>query len=346
MPRVGRKRQKDHHLPPRMRIRKGRYYYDTQAKPRKEIPLGADYGAALVKWAELHGQPMQPGDTAPTFDMAVKRYRRDVLPTKAPRTQKDNDDELEHLLKVFKDAPLMSIKPVHVRGYMDARGKVAKTRANREKALLSHIFNKAREWGYTDVPNPCAGVKGFPEPGRDKYVEETEFRAVYAQACVPVRNAMDLAYLTGQRPADVLKATVAHVQGGLLLVKQGKTGVRLRIELSGALGLLVAALMPSRAGKVTSLHLIRNEDEQHLTYSALTQRFDKARTTAMEAALESGDTALAGALKGFQFRDLRAKAASDLQDLARAQALLGHADRDTTEGYVRARMGDRVRPVK
>lgn len=34
----------------------------------------------------------------------------------------------------------------HVRGYLDKRGLAAKARANREKALLSHMFNKAREW--------------------------------------------------------------------------------------------------------------------------------------------------------------------------------------------------------
>ena len=53
---------------------------------------------------------------------------------------------------------------------------------NREKALLSHMFNKAREWGYTDAPNPCQGVKGFTESGRDRYVSDTEFAAVRSAA--------------------------------------------------------------------------------------------------------------------------------------------------------------------
>lgn len=347
MDRMGRKRTKDLHLPPRMRIRKGRFYYDTQAKPRREIPLGKDYAAALVKWAELEGNALLPANTMPTFAMAWERYKRDVLPAKAPRTQADNLVEIEHLLKIFKDAPLQSVKPVHIRSYMDRRGKVAKTRANREKALFSHIFNKAREWGYTDAPNPCAGVKGFTESGRDKYVEESEFRAVYAQADVPLRNAMDLAYLTGQRPADVLKATVMDIQDGCLRVTQGKTGAKLRIALEGRLGALVVALKPPRSAKtVVCTHLIRNEDEQPLTYSAMTQRFSKARELAMKAAVADEQSALAVSLKGFQFRDLRAKAASDLEDLARAQELLGHADRSMTQDYVRARIGDRVRPVK
>lgn len=344
---MGRTRTTNLHLPPRMRIRKGRYYYDTQARPRKEIPLGADYAAALVKWAELEGKgKMLPASTLPTFQMAAHRYEREVIPTKAFRTQKDNAVELAHLLKSFGPAPLDGIKPTHVRAYLDRRGKDARTRANREKALLSHIFNKAREWGYTDAPNPCAGVKGFPEPGRDKYVEEAEFRAVYAQACVPVRNAMDLAYLSGQRPADVLKATVADLQGGCLRVTQGKTGTKLRIELAGDLGRLVQTLMPPRTGRVTSLHLIRNEDEQPLTYSALTQRFTKARAAAIQAAQEAGQRWLADALQRFQFRDLRAKAGTDIEDAETAQKLLGHAKISMTEHYRRNRLGAMVKPVK
>ena len=61
----------------------------------------------------------------------------------------------------------------------------------REKALLSHIINKAREWGYTDAPNPCQGVKGFKESGRDRYVTDAEFQAVWDKAGPTLRDAMD-----------------------------------------------------------------------------------------------------------------------------------------------------------
>ncbi|MDQ3565371.1 MAG: integrase, partial [Pseudomonadota bacterium] len=66
---------------------------------------------------------------------------------------------------------LEQIQPVHIRQYLDSR-KQAPVRANREKALFSHIWNKAREWGYTDKPNPCQGVQGHKESGRDIYVED------------------------------------------------------------------------------------------------------------------------------------------------------------------------------
>jgi len=50
--------------------------------------------------------------------------------------------------------------------------RTGKVRANREKALLSHIFNFARENGYTDTSNPCIGVKGKKENARTRYVED------------------------------------------------------------------------------------------------------------------------------------------------------------------------------
>ena len=48
----------------------------------------------------------------------------------------------------------------------------------------------------------------------------------------------------------------------------------------------------------------------------------------------------------WQLRDLRAKAATDLQNLAQAQKLLGHRSRNTTEIYTRDRKGELVNPLR
>ena len=47
-----------------------------------------------------------------------------------------------------------------------------------------------------------------------------------------------------------------------------------------------------------------------------------------------------------QFRDIRAKAATDTGDLAHAQMLLGHKRREMTEHYVKRRTGARVKPLR
>jgi len=213
---------------------------------------------------------------------------------------------------------------------MDLRGQVAKVRANREKALFSHMFNKAREWGYTALQNPCQGVKGFKETGRSRYVTDAEFNQVRNHAHFTVMDAMDLALLTGQRPADVLKLRCTDIRDGALWIVQNKTGARLGIEVTGELAAVIARI-GARPRRAISPYLIQDENGQPVSQLALRSRFDKARELAKVT---------------FQFRDLRAKAATDTGDLAHSQKLLAHKNRDMTESYVRARLGERVKPLR
>lgn len=192
------------------------------------------------------------------------------------------------------------IKPHHVRAYLDKRGQTAKARANREKALLSHLFNRAREWSYTDAPNSCQGVKGFTESGRDRYMTDAEFLAVHSKADATLRDAMDLALLTGQRPADVLKFKRDDIRDGALFVAQNKTGAKRAIEIVGELAQVLDRIAARKRERLSAF-LIQDDNGRPLSMLALRGRFDKARKPAGLA---------------FQFRDIRAKAASDTGDLA------------------------------
>lgn len=358
---MGRKPTKNLNLPKGMRARQqksGRtfFYLDTGGKPRRELPLGDDYPAAVRKWAELTAAPAP--DVPPlTFKDLAERYQREIIPTKAPRTQKDNLAELAKLLEFFGNppAPLEDIKPGNVRLYLDWRGAIAKVRANREKALLSHIWNFARDRGITDLTNPCRGVKGFRETGRkDVFIDDDVFAAVKAKASQAVRDAMDLAYLTGQRPADVLKMRETDIRDGMLSVKQGKTGKTLRLRLRGEdgqyneLGRLIEAMAARKAGTtVRNLALIVSRGGHALTFSGLDNGFERARIKAATKADEKGQAELAARIRGFQFRDLRAKAVTEKADtdgLLEAQRQAGHASSKMTEHYVR--LGSIVTPTK
>lgn len=373
---MGRKPTKNMNLPRGMRAREQRsgnvfYYYDAGGKPRREIPLGGDYVQAVRKWAELEADKGSPHVQLITFKYVSDRYTREVIPTKAVRTQADNIIELNKLSEFFSDAPLIDIKPIFVRQYLDWRhaeakkrainenakrvsdgktpkavtGQEGKVRANREKALFSHIWNKAREWGLTDAPNPCMGIKGFRETGRDTYIDDETFKAVYDAADEPTRDAMDIAYLSGQRPADVLKITRGDLKDGELWFTQNKTGTKLRIVIEGELASVIERIK-SRKHKVQSMALIVDEQGRPLTASALRGRFDKARDAAMSKA---GSDDLAKRIKGFQFRDLRAKAGTDKEGtdgMSAAKDLLAHADESMTRNYVRHRVGKLVKPTK
>lgn len=386
---MGRKPSRWANLPPGMRARpRGNlvhYYLDTGGKPRKEISLGSDYTAAVAKWAELTCRKA-PGDATVTFVDAVEGrgkvlgYRKEALPKKAPRTQQDNERELGWLLKFFGDppAPLEKIEPVHVQQYLDWRIEAARklaedrnalrrkdgrpeqpiepdvghVRANREKALFSHVWNYARRKGLTKLPNPCAGVKGHGEDGRDAVPESELVARVLAEADQPLAFAMRLADIIGQRPADVLRVSetdiVGAIPGGILQVQQGKTRMKLRIVIEGALAVLLAEIRAykreiarARAAEkksvVHTLKLLVREDGQPLTRGMLRSRFDDAREHAgVKKAL-------------FQFRDFRAKVATETDDASgtrAAQALLGHTTESMTVRYIRHKVGKIVRPGK
>lgn len=334
---MGRRPTRNLNLPAGMRARHRRYrtYYflDAGARPRKEIALGSDYTEAVKKWAEL----TKGAGAEVTFEDVAKRYEVEVIPTKAPRTQQDNRKELVKLREFFNNptpAPMACIKPATMRQYLDWRTD-AKSRANREKALFSHMWNFARSKGLTDLPNPCAGIKGYKEAGRDIYVGDDVYRTVWDAAEERLRDAMDLAYLTGQRPADVLKMTRKDIDGEVLKVAQNKTGKRLRVSVEGELQSVIGRI---NARKVAGITLV------NMTVSELRGAFDRARVAAAEKNPELADD-----IKKFQFRDLRAKAGTDKEEsegMNAAQDQLGHTTSTMTAQYVRHRRGKLVKPTK
>jgi integrase len=342
-------------LPPRMlrrtrRLKTGEvwqaFYYNgrDESGRRVEIPLGQDLNEAKRKWAELERKPVVVDETK--MDHIFGRYEREIIPGKAPRTRKDNLDCLKNLRGVFGNGTIDAITPQHIALYRDKRS--AKVRANREIALLSHVFNMAREWGYTAKENPCRGVRKNKEKPRDFYADDEVWSAVHAQACEELQDAMDLNYLTGQRPADVLKMRLTDIKDGALEVVQNKTKKKLRILLDAdghrtELGKLVDRVR-ARERKVSSLYLVATPAGKPLNQHTLRIRFDAARAAAAKAAEEAQNLELAKRVRAFQFRDIRPKAASELP-LEHASKLLGHTEHEITEKVYR-RVGEVVKPAK
>lgn len=323
------KLRKNRDLPPRMsrRVMKSgvvHYYYRTTTGGA--IALGQDLSVAKLKWAELEKR----GSIAPSDSwLAVSaRYRKEGLVGKAPKTQIEYEAALDRLDAAFGKATLGQIKPHHVREYLDKR--TAKTSANREIATLSLVFNWARERGITHEPNPCAGVRKNREEGRDIYVTDEQYMALWKVAVPELQDALDLARLTGQRPADVRKMLRTDIRDGHLWVTQNKTGTKVGIEVSGELATVVSRIL-NRPRKTTGPYLVQTDDGEPLTQAMYRDRFDKART-------DSGQT--------WQFRDLRPKAATDVGDVRNAKELLGHASETTTAEIYRRRRGNTVKPVR
>lgn len=349
---MGRRPTVNRHLPPRLRARRKPsgnvlYYYDTGKKPRREIPLGSDYAMALRKYAELEMDEEPRHVELITFRYVAERYKIEVLLKKPLATMHDYLNCFPALLEFFDNPPLSLVKaePQHVLQFLRWRGKKSHSRANREKAVFSVIWNWARGEGYTAKPNPCQGIKGFRLKRREIYVYDELYAAVHAQACEPLRDAMDLAYLTGQRPGDIRNVKETDIRDGMLCFRQSKTNMPLRVQIEGDLAALLQRIQARKAKQsVRSLYLICDEKAQPLSKAAMRHRFDRARFLAAES-----NPLLAEQIKRFQFRDLRAKAGTDKADsagLQQAQKQLGHKSITMTERYVRGRLGDRVKPTK
>lgn len=324
---MGRRSTANLNLPPRMRARtrwgKTHYYYDTGGKPRKEIPLGDDYVLAVRKWSELHAAPVA---AKPTVGWAIAKYLGSPQFEEVGRgTQADYKFALDKLALAFGQAPLDEVKPSHVTLYIDKRSAQSKHRALREKAVLSMLFSWAMARDFCTA-NPVAAIKTKRLPGRrNVYIEDKVLEDVYGYASPDLKDAIDLAYLTGQRVSDVLKLSENDILDGVLVFGQDKTGRPMRIPVTGDLAALVQRAA-ERKRRVHSLckNLLVDEHGKAMTKPKLRIRFEAARAKAGIPA------------SAFQFRDLRRKAAADLRDqggIEQAQVLLGHSNVSMTEHY-------------
>lgn len=118
-------------------------------------------------------------------------------------TRKDYKKYSRKLIPVFGKMDPDSVKPQHIRQYMDKRGVAAPVQANREKAFLSRVYGWAYERGMVKG-NPCKGVRQFKEEERERYVTDEEYYALYEVSPTVVKVAMELAYLCLARQGDVL----------------------------------------------------------------------------------------------------------------------------------------------
>lgn len=327
---MGRRRKIRKELPERVYFKHGAYYFVTPEG--KWVRLDSDFRKAVARWAEIVEKPSSLRSMGDVID----RYMLEVAPLKAPKTYKDNLKQVTLLREVFGHMIPAKIRTVDIYGYLDSRGTVAPVAANREIALLSHMFTKAIRWGVVEK-NPCEGVERNKENKRDRLITDAELKIIRNNAPPLIKCMVDMAYVTGQRMGDLLRIKISDITAEGLNIKQGKTGKKLCIALTTDLEKVISDAKALRR-RINSFYLFCNRSGQKYTedgFSTLWQRFKKKMK---KEGIE---------LQDLQFRDLRAKAITTLKKQGMdPQVFAGHESADTTKRYIRDKETTVVEPLK
>ncbi len=323
---MGRRRKHRLDLPQRVYFHHGSYFFVPCEGPK--VNLGKDFAQAMARWAEIVGRP----ERMSTLGDIMDRYMREVAPHKAPSTYKKNIGEIRKLRTVFGHMRPEDVTPPDIYAYMDARK--APVRANREKALLSHVFQYAIRWGAVK-DNPCRRVSRNLEKPRNRYVSDDELE-LFLSVCPPfVQAYVGLKRLTGLRCGDMLSIKLSDLTDEGLVVTQGKTGTRLLYEWTRELRAAIDEVL-RLPRPVRGLNLFCTRRGQPYTADGFRSIWQRA----MEKAVATGH-------ERFTEHDLRAKVITDARNLGQdAQRLAGHKTSAMTDRYVKVRQLERVTPLR
>lgn len=318
---------------------------------KKEFRLGRTLGEAYKAWAARLA-----GDTEPLADMnrVFDRYLLDVLPEKAPSTQRDNRHSIERLRPTFGAMTPAGIKPAHAYKYFDLCSKErGKTTAKHDVQVLRHSLTKCVEWGEMDA-NPLLGqvrLKGTTG-ARTRYVEDREITEA-----VSIRDRTDLKkdgtprkpsrgvlvcslyaefkYAVSQRRTDILRLTLPNIRDDGIHFLPSKTanstgkGVIVKWDKEGTLRALVDQILAIPPRRIGAAHLfVTREGKPYISENGTANGFDSIWQRYMDKVEKLG-------VERFQGRDIRAKAATDSATLEEAAERLAHSSTETTKRIYR-----------
>ena len=306
---MGRPRKTKRNIPPYVYCGKGRWYlrpYLGNGKFGSEIRLCSSDASDKKVW-DAYLSVVDSGQPKGSLNWLIDKYldSKDFA-AKATSTQREYK-HCSHIIRntrtkdrrKFGDLSIARITPGVLRKYADKRAETATVRANRELAFLSIVFSFGFERDYVKS-NPAKGVKKTPEPPRQRYVTDDEYKAMYDQAPATLQIAMEFAYLCRLRRGEVLALRRQHVLDSGLHVVRSKGSKDQVIEWTPRLRKTVrrAKRLPSQ---IASTYLIHNRYGQRIRNEAFKSAWQRAIAKAVE---NSG-------IERFTFHDLKRKGVSD-----------------------------------
>lgn len=319
-----RRRTRDHWLPQRVYRGKSAFEYHPRGGGAIRLcSLDAKPAEVHARLAEVLGE----SGVVTVTELAEHYFKGDRYRDLKPRTQRDYRDAWKMLKPVFGSMPADSVKPQHVRRYMDLRS--SRKRANLERICLSNVFSHGVERGMCQG-NPCEPVKPFKLAGRDRYVTDAEYQAMYKQAPPVLQAIMEISYTCAARGQDVRMLKLSDITDEGLLIAQQKTGKRQVKLWSRRLREAVNQAIELRRETVArvrhdSVYMILNARGRPYTAESLKTLWARHKLPGMD----------------WTFHDLKAKGISDFP--GDRQEFSGHKSRLMMERYNRS--PDKVRAI-
>ncbi len=325
----------DKHLPPRMRLKDGRYYYRGFAN-NKEIskPLGDDYARALLQWRDLEGLT-EDADTVPRM---LENALAIMTPDLKPSTHREFTRACTRLKKAFEGFAPGDVEPVHISEYLEKRtddnGNPARVAANREISFFSAAWEIGRRRGWHRFPNPALGIKRNKEKKRKRLATAGEMKALLfhegARRDDVIADMIELTLMIGIRQGDILHLTRSQLEDDGIRIKPRKTADSTELEQlfswTPAMRLCIERAK-ARRRRVGSMYLFPVQHRKRAGQPYSSPSFYKQWRPYFTAC----------GVTGLTWHDLR-RTALKLHELAHgkaaAQKFGGHASVTTTEGYI------------
>ena len=231
-------------------------------------------------------------------------------------TQKDYLNATKRLLPVFGKMNPTHLRTTHVQKYMDKRS--SQKRANVERTVLMNVYKWALARFDAVTTNPAVNAEPFKMSARDRYIEDSEYNSLLADATPAIKVAMELSYLCAARQGDILKLKWTDLSEEGIYIKQGKTG-KAQIKLWNAELKRVISDARKLSGIASAIYVISTCSGSRYTSSGFRSIWHRVK-------LRAGITDVT-------FHDIKAKSISDYQ--GDKQYFSGHKTRSQMERYNR-----------
>lgn len=299
-------------LPVRLHLKNGSYYYVEKNQWRN---LGRSLPEALRIYAGLISTG---GERVPEL---IDRWFAKKQQSDKPLSQSTVNTyrtAMDGLKKAFGEFSAKDVRPAHFYQLVTAK-KLTNGMASHYRTVMVNVMQLAVEEGLVDL-NPIKSVANYNRTKRIRYIEDWEFKAIYAAATPVLQCMMDIAHITGQRVSDIRKIQISDLREEGIYIMQKKTKHEEIIAWSPDLREVVARAR-SLHNSVKGFHLFHTRQGGAYSKWTINAWWVRAREKAE--------------VTNVRFHDMRKKAATDAKKAGLdSMALTGHKSEKSHSVYL------------